>query len=107
MHRTKESLQMPHDSGTEKMKVAHEAAAEEAYEMAGGASSTDGVGPGYDANSSHASRTEIAQSTADGPASGEMTDPPHELLKKRKKKAGVRRSGNKSNHAAANSTKSI
>jgi len=106
MHRTKESLQNPATKGNEQMKEAHEAAVEEAYEAAGGATSTDGVGTGFDAGSGGASHAEKAQSSADGPASGEMTDPPTSLkAKKKQKRKGVQRFDNASNHAAENSSK--
>ena len=107
MHKTKESLQRPHNSGNEQINDAHEVAVEEAYEASNGAMSTDGVGTGYDADGPDATRREKAESNADGPASGEMTDPPSKLKSKKKHPKGVQRIANHSNHAAANSTKSI
>ena len=107
MHKTKESLQRPHDSGNEQINDAHQTAIEEQYEANNGATSSEGVGVGFDAGGNGTTRREKAEATADGPASGEMTDPPTTLKSKKKRVKGVKRIDTKSNHAAANSTKTI
>ena len=56
---------------------------EENYEAVGGETSTEGVGRGYDADGPDASADEKAESTADGPLSGGLSDPPSTSPKKR------------------------
>ena len=108
MHKTKENLANPSKSRDQDTRDADETANEENYEALGGETSTEGVGRGYDADGPDANATEKAESSADGPLSGELTDPPTESpLKKKRAKSGVHRADNKSNHAAANNTKSI
>lgn len=108
MHKTKEGLQKgPLGIVDQEIEEAIEAANEEEYEANNGAMSTDGVGTGFDAEGRNPSKLERAQSSGDGPASGEMTDPPTTLKTKKKSKKGVLRGGNASNHPAAFSTKSI
>ena len=108
MHKTKESLAKPSKSTDQDTRDAYETAIEEQYEAVGGETSTEGSGRGYDAEGPGASRMEMAESSADGPMSGERTDPPSELPKSKKRtQRGIQRADNKSNHAAANNTKSI
>ena len=108
MHRTKEGLQKgPSKIVDQEIEEAIEAANEEEYEANNGAMSTDGVGTGFDAEGRNSSKQERDQSSGDGPASGELTDPPTTLKAKKKHKKGVQRGGNSSNHPAAFSTKAI
>ncbi|HLX65183.1 MAG TPA: hypothetical protein VKX17_28200 [Planctomycetota bacterium] len=108
MHKTKENLAKPSKSHDQNIRDAYETANEEDYEAIGGETSTEGVGRGYDAEGPDASPTEKAESTADGPISGELADSPSELPAKRNRaQKGVQRADTKSNHAAVNNTKSI
>ena len=108
MHKTKENSAKPSKSHDQNIRDADEMANEEDYEAVGGETSTEGVGRGYDADGPDASADEKAESTADGPLSGEVSDPPSTSPTKKKRRAkGVQRADNRSNHAAANDTKSI
>ena len=107
MHKTKENSARPPRKDEVESQEALEAGNEERYEAMGGASSTDGVGPGYDADGPDASDEEKAESTGDGPLSGDVFDPPTSKPGKKKRKKGIQPADGKSNHAAENSSKSI
>jgi hypothetical protein len=108
MHKTKENSAHPSKSADQDTRDAEETANEENYEAIGGETSTEGVGRGYDADGPDASPTERDESSADGPMSGELSDPPSQSPRKKLRKSkGVTRFSNHSNHAAENDTKSI
>ena len=107
MHKTKENSAKPHRKDGFESREAQETDNEERYEAMGGATSTDGVGPGYDADGSDASDEEKSESTGDGPLSGDVSDPPTKKLGKRMHKKGIQPADGKSNHAAENSSKTI
>ena len=107
MHKTKENSAMPQRKGGFESRDAQETANEEHYEAIGGASSTDGVGQGYDADGGNATKEEKAEATGDGPLSGDVFDPPTQKPGKKKQKRGVQRADGPSNHAAENSSKAI
>jgi len=109
MRKTKESLAHPATVSDSRIREAQEAENEEMYEAIGGETSTEGVGRGFDADAGGSSGLERAESTADGPMTGEMNDPPVDMPRRKRKKSkhGIHRANSPSNHAAANSTKSI
>ena len=107
MRKTKENSALPPRKGNSQSRDAQETANEEDYEANGGASSTDGVGPGYDADGPDASREEKAEATGDGPLSGDVSDPPTHKPGKKKRRKGIQPADGKSNHAAENSSKAI
>ncbi|HLX63433.1 MAG TPA: hypothetical protein VKX17_19335 [Planctomycetota bacterium] len=111
MRKTKESLAHPPQVGSEQMREAQETENEERYDAVGGETSTEGVGRGFDASGEEPSEFEKSESSADGPLSGEMSDPP---MKKGMGRAKVKRrhkrihpANSPSNHPAANSSKTI
>lgn len=112
MRKTKENLAHPARVGNSQMREAIETENEELYEAVGGETSTEGVGRGFDADGPDASEFEKSESTADGPLAGEVTDPPSKKRmgrgsKKKDRKHGIHPANSRSNHSAANSTKSI
>ncbi len=110
MRKTKENLAKPpavlEDS---QIREAEEMANEERYEAIGGETSSEGVGVGYDEEGPDASESEKAESSADGPLSRDVTDPPFNKPRKRtpKKHRGITPPHGRSNHRAAYSTKAI
>jgi hypothetical protein len=110
MRKTKENLAKPPDRELMESREAQETANEEHYEEIGGESSTEGVGPGFDADvPGGESEEEKAESTADGPLSGDVFDPP--ITKpgksKRRQRRRVQAAHSRSNHPAARSSKTI
>ena len=106
MRKTKESLANPCKVADQDICEAHETEVEENYEAINGATSSEGVGVGYDADPDDASVEEKAEASADGPLSQDVTDPPVRKARKKKKK-GVTLPNSRSNHAAAYSSKAI
>jgi hypothetical protein len=107
MHKTKENSALPPKKDGFESRDAQETENEEHYEAVGGASSTDGVGPGYDSDGPDASDEERAEATGDGPLSGDVFDPPASESGNKKRNKGIQPADGRSNHAAENSLKSI
>ncbi len=111
MRKTKESLAHPSQVGDSQIREAQEEEIEERMEAIGGETSTEGVGRGFDAEDIPESELEKKESTADGPLSGEFTDPPVKMRtgrgKRKKNQKAVQPANSRSNHPAAFSTKSI
>lgn len=83
MHKTKVNSAKPSKGHNQNIRDADEMVNEENYAAVGGETSTEGVGRGCDADGPDASADEKAESTADGPLSGELSDPPSTSPKKR------------------------
>ena len=111
MRKTKENSAHPARGGNSQIRETQATANEERYEAVGGETSTEGVGRGYDPEGADASGMEKSESSADGPLSGELSDPPTKKRLARgngkDRKHGIRPPDGRSNHAAANSSKSI
>jgi hypothetical protein len=108
MRKTKENLALASKFPDQDIRDAQETANEEKYEAIGGESSSEGVGIGYDADEDDATPEEKAEASADGPLSRDASDPPmRQTRKKRKTKHGIHPANSRSNHAAANSSKTI
>jgi hypothetical protein len=109
MRRTKQNLALPPKEGLES-REAQATENDERYEAMSGEEATEGVGPAYDEDVPDASREEKAEATADGPLSGEISDPPNTnplSRKGKRKKRGVKPPNSRSNHPAAHSPKAI
>lgn len=110
MRKRKENLARPLQDVPASIRDAIETANEERADALGGENATEGLGNGFDDSSAASDKQDRALESADGPASGESTDPP--LLprtgqKKRAKKRGVTPPDSASNHAAAHSSRTI
>lgn len=110
MRKTKENSALRIKGVAPDLREALETANEERAEAIGGENATEGLGNGFDAPGSDAEELDTAESSADGPVSGESNDPPFQPRtgrKKHEKKRGVTLPDGPSNHAAAHSSKTI
>src|SRR4051812_35094706 len=106
MRKTKENLANPPKENDPEGREARETANEEHYEEIGGERSTEGVGAGFDddTTTADANEEEKAEATADGPLSGDVNDPPMKRIEHKSHK-GITPPESRSNHPAAHSPK--
>jgi hypothetical protein len=108
MRKTKENIALTPKDGFES-RESKETENEERWEAMNGEASTEGVGAGYDEDVADASFTERAEATADGPLSGDVTDPPatDQTRKRKRKRRGIEPPDSRSNHPAEFNPKAI
>ena len=112
MRKTKENSANPARAGDSQTREGEETENEEHAEAVGGETSTEGVGRGFDAEDREGTEIDEAESSADGPLSGDVNVPPEIKRAVRNKKTknaqhGIAPADGPSNHAAANSSRSI
>lgn len=111
MRKTKANLSHPPVSDESEVRENEETENDERYEAINGETSSEGVGRGFDAEGADATALEKDEATADGPLSGEETDPPRSgrvrVKRKGKKGRAVTPPHGRSNHRAAFSSKTI
>lgn len=112
MRKTKENSAHPARAGDPQTREGQETENEEHAEAVGGETSTEGVGRSFDAEDREGIKLEAGASSADGPLSGDVNAPPEKkraVRGKQQKDArhGIAPADGPSNHAAANSSRSI